>query len=303
MLLFLGRLFRWFGKKEHLNFIGDILYLKISYFFFMGKKLDLRNPITLNEKLQWLKLYDRKGYYYELVDKYEVKKYVKNIIGEKYVIPTLAIWNSVDDISLKLLPNKFILKCTHDSGSCIVCEDKNKVELNKVKKFLYNRLKYNYFWLGREWAYKNIKPRIIAEKYIEDSENHGLIDYKFYCFNGVVECVLVCLDRSSGSPKFYFFDKNWDLKRYNKLGKNAPQGFSLPKPKNIEEMFKVAETLAKSINVPFIRVDLYNIDGKIFFGELTFYPDSGMDRNRLYETDVYFGNLVDLNIVKGMNNI
>lgn len=297
MLLFLGRVFRWFGKKEYLNFISDSLYLKISYFLFMGKRLNLVRPITLNEKLQWLKLYDKKKYYHKLVDKYEAKKYVEKIIGKEYIIPTLAVWKDIEDVNFDSLPNKFVLKCTHDSGSCIICKNKNEIKLDKVKRFFYEKIKYNYFWLGREWAYKNINPRIIAEEYIDDNENGELVDYKFYCFNGLVDCVLVCLNRSSGKPKFYFFDKQWNLKRYNKLGKSAPKGFSLPKPKNIDSMFKLAEMLAKSVNVPFIRVDLYNIQGKVFFGELTFYPDSGMDRNRLYETDVYFGELVDLHSV------
>lgn len=294
MLLFFGRLFRWLGNKNLLNFINDDLYLKICYYLCMGKPVNFSNPITLNQKINWLKINDRKEEYANLVDKHIAKEYVANVIGSEYIIPTLGVWNSFDEIDFDILPEKFVLKCTHDSGSVIVCSDKNGFNFNFARKKLSKSLMRNYYWFGREWIYKNIKPRIIAERYMEDTETKDLRDYKFYCFGDVVDCVLVCVGRERGNTKFYFFDKNWNLKRYNKLGKEAPADFTLPKPKNIDKMFDIAKELSVASGAPFLRVDLYNVNGKIYFGELTFYPDCGMDRNRLPETDEYFGSLVDL---------
>lgn len=298
---FCGRIFRWLGKKEFLNFFSDEVYLKISYYLFMGNGINFSNPKTLNQKLNWLKLNDRKIEYSYMVDKYLAKEYVAKVIGSDYVIPTLGVWNNVDEIDFESLPNQFVLKCTHDCGSVVVCKEKREISKELIKNKLARCLKRNYFWLGREWTYKNIKPRIIAEQYIQDTETKDLRDYKFYCFRDVVDSVLVCVDRESGSTKFYFFDKEWNLKRYNKRGKEAPAGFTLPKPDNMDEMFEIAKKLSVASGAPFLRVDLYNVNGKIYFGELTFYPDCGMDRNRLPETDEYFGSLVDLSKVHKLN--
>ena len=291
---FVGRVFRWLGKKECLNFLSDEFYLKISYFLFMGESINFCNPVTLNQKINWLKLYDRKVEYTDMADKYNAKEYVSKIIGDDYIIPTLGVWSSFDDIDFSKLPNQFVLKCTHDYGSTVICKDKRKLIRESVKKRINRCLNRNFFWLGREWTYKNIKPRIIAEQYMQNTETKDLRDYKFYCFRDVVDSVLICVGRESGSTKFYFFDKEWNLKRYNKRGKEAPADFTLPKPENMDEMFEIAKKLSVASGAPFLRVDLYNVNGKIYFGELTFYPDCGMDRNRLPETDEYFGSLVDL---------
>jgi len=294
VIFFFGRVFRWLGKKEFLNFLSDYIYLKMSYFLLMGKNLNLSNPTTLNEKINWLKLNDRKNEYMDMVDKHNAKEYVAKVVGDDYVIPTLGVWNNVDEIDFESLPNQFVLKCTHDCGSAVICKNKGKISKEFIKNKLDRCLKRNYFWMGREWVYKNINPRIIAEQYMQDTETKDLRDYKFYCFRDVVDSVLVCVGRESGSTKFYFFDKKWNLKRYNKRGKEAPAGFTLPKPDNMDEMFEIAKKLSVASGAPFLRVDLYNVNGKIYFGELTFYPDCGMDRNRLPETDEYFGSLVDL---------
>ena len=260
----------------------------------MGKKLNIENPETLNEKIQWMKLFFRCPEYSKLVDKITAKKYVASTIGEKYVIPTLGIWNKFDDIDFNELPDKFVLKCNHDSGSCVICEDKRKLNISNIRKFFSNRLNHNYYWAAREWFYKEIKPKIIAELYMEDEKTKELRDYKFYCFNGKVNCVLICLARKSGKPQFYFFDRKWNLKRYNLAGKNASNNFTIQKPDNIDEMFALAEKLADKIKIPFVRIDLYNVNSNIYFSEFTFYPDSGMDRHRLPEIDKYFGSLFDV---------
>lgn len=297
MRLFIGRMIKWLGKNNLLNFICDKFYIKMLYYLFMGKCINFESPTTLNEKIQWSKLYDRNPLYTVLTDKIKVKEFVAMTIGGQYVIPLIGIFERFEYVKYNELPQQFVIKCNHDSGSCIVCKDKKIFDINYAKKKINKHLNINYFYSGREWAYKNINPKIIIEEYIEDSYSKDLKDYKFYCFGDVVDCVLVCVGRNNGKPKFYFFDREWNLKRYNKLGKQAPDDFTLPKPENIDEMFEIARTLSVASGAPFLRVDLYNVNGKIYFGELTLYPDCGMDRNRLPETDEYFGSLVDLSKV------
>lgn len=414
----------------------------------MGYALDFENPKTFNEKLQWLKLHDHNPLYTTMVDKYAVKEYVAEKIGAQYIIPTLGVWDHFDEIEFDKLPDQFVLKCTHDSGSIVVVTDKGKIDKDVAKEKLENGLRHNYYYAGYEWPYKNVPPRIIAEKFMVDESgvelkdykvfnfdgipkaiqvdydrftnhkrniydaewkyidmsieyptdanhqiakpknlekmlelagklsegiphartdfyvindeiyfgeitfyhgaglehfmpekydavfgewiklpdvsrgdifigdgfylwlhtgepvvskqncansqlaNHGLIDYKFHCFNGYVDSVMLCLDRGTSDTKFYFFDREWRLKRYNVRGQKAPENFTIPKPPNMEEMFSIAETLAEDF--PFVRVDLYSIAGQTYFGELTFYPQSGFDSNLLRTTDEYWGDLIDL---------
>lgn len=293
-----GKMVEPLGKMGLLNWVPDEQYLKLLFQGQMGRKLDLENPKTFNEKLQWLKLYDRKPIYQMFVDKYEVKKYIADKIGERYVIPTLGVWDSFDQIPKEKLPDQFVLKCTHDSGGIVIVKDKKAFDWQSAKDKLNYSLKKNFYYETREWPYKHVRPRIIAEAYMEDSflGNHELTDYKFYCFNGYVDCVMICYDRASGDTKFYFFDQNWTLKRINQRGKNAPEGFTLPKPQCIDEMFDIAAELSKGI--PFLRVDLYQCNEQVYFGELTLYPQGGLDPNYLPETNRYFGDLIDLSIVQ-----
>jgi hypothetical protein len=286
------RLISVLGARGYLNWMPDALYLKIVFPMYTGYKLDLRNPKTFNEKLQWLKLYDRNPAYTQMVDKYGVREYIAKKIGEEYLIPLLGVWERFEDIDFSQLPDQFVLKPTHDSGSVVICKDKSKLDISAAQKKINKSLKRNFYYMGREWPYKNVKPRIIAEKYMAD-ESGELKDYKFYCFNGVVDCVMVCFDRKTGDTKYYFFDNSWNLKRINKRGKEAPENFTLTKPKYIDKMFSLAETL--STEIPYVRVDLYELNSKIYFGELTFYPSSGFDPNYLKETDEYFGNLINFN--------
>lgn len=277
---------------ENLNFLfPDKLYLQLLFRCKMGYKLNLKNPKSFSEKLQWLKLYNRNPLYTTLVDKYAVKQWVSDKIGSQYIVPTLGVWGKFDDIDFDKLPNQFVLKCTHDSGGLIICKDKSKLDLSAARKKIEKSLKKNFYYVGREWPYKSVPPRIIAEKYMED-ETGGFVDYKFFCFNGVVDCVMVCLDRHLNDTKFYFFDEKWQLKRLNKRGIAAPEGFTIRKPACIDEMFRIAAQLSQGI--PFVRVDLYECFGKVYFGEMTFFPDSGFDPNLLPETDSYFGKLIDL---------
>lgn len=291
-----------FGINEYIlhlyDRLGDKDYLKLKYRKLMHKELDLENPRVFNEKLQWLKLYNRNEKYTDLVDKYKVREYISQVLGEEYLIPLIGVYNDVKKIDFNKLPNQFVLKCNHNSGKgMIICRDKQNLDIKKTRKELKKGLKDNYYLLGREWPYKNVKRKIICEQFMQDNDNLiGLTDYKFFCFDGYVDCVMVCIDRHLKDTKFYFFDKNWNLKRINKRGLEAPNDFTLPKPKNIEKMFEIASKL--STGIPFVRVDLYDCNGKIYFGELTFYPDSGFDSNLLPETDEYFGKLIKLDKIK-----
>ena len=273
--------------------VPDKLYLRWLFRLYMGYKLNLKNPQTFSEKLQWLKLYDRKPEYTQMVDKYEVKKYVAGIIGEEHIIPTLGVWNSFDEIDFDALPNQFVLKTTHGGGNTgvVICKDKAIFNRDEAKAKLQRSLKQNIYRTLREWPYMNVKSRIIAEQYIVDSKGE-LNDFKFSCYDGNVTDVMICMERSIGDTKFYFFDKNWQLLRYNKRGLAAPEGFTVPKPENMDLMFRLASELSKGI--PYLRVDLYNVDGKIYFGETTFFPQSGMDANLLPETDLLFGSRIKL---------
>ena len=266
------------------------LYLKIRYYLEMGKPLHLDNPKTMNEKLQWLKLYNRKPEYTQMVDKVLAKKYAAGLIGEKYIVPTLGVWNHFDEIDFNQLPNQFVLKTNHSGGSTgvVICKDKDSFDKTAARKKLEQSLKHDVSRTSVEWPYRNIERKILAETYLGDN----LVDYKFYCFNGDADVVMNCIERETGHPKFYFFDKNWNLRRLNKRGKEAPEDFTLPKPNGMDEMFEVASKLSEGR--PYARVDLYNINGEIYFGEITFFPASGFDRNRLPEADLYFGEKIIL---------
>ena len=244
------------------------LYLIILYYLKMDKSLHLDNPKTMNEKLQWLKLYNRKPEYTQMVDKVLAKKYAADIIGEEHIVPTLGVWNHFDEIDFDQLPNQFVLKTNHGGGSLgvVICKDKNTFNKVSAKKKLEKSLKTDLSRLYVEWPYRNIERKIMAETYLGDN----LTDYKFYCFDGEADVVLNCIERNTGHPKFYFFDKEWNLRRLNKRGKEAPEGFTLPKPEGMDEMFDVAAKLSEGL--PYARIDLYNIEGKIYFGEKIILP-------------------------------
>lgn len=281
----LSQVLRHFGRV-----IPDKLYLKLLFYVEMGYSLPLKKPTTFNEKLQWLKLYNRKSEYTDIVDKVKVKSIVARKIGKEYIIPTIAIWKTPEDIGLSEVPSSFVLKTNHGGGniSVFLIEDKELEDWKSIHQRLRKAMKSSIYDQFREWPYKNVKKSIFAEK----SLGKNIDDYKFFCFDGYVDCVMICSERNSGDTRFYFFNRNWELLRYNIRGKEAPENFTLPKPQNIEKMFEIASILSKGI--PFVRVDLYNIEGRIYFGEMTFFPASGFDKNLLPETDRYFGDLINL---------
>jgi len=259
--------------KKISSFIPDELYLKLRYFYHFHKLLNLKNPQTFNEKLQWLKLYDCRSEYTMMVDKYAVKKYVAEKIGAEYIIPNLGVWDSPKEIDFGKLPNQFVLKCTHDSGSIVICKDKQKFDFNKARAKLDKRFKRNLYYYGREWPYKNVKPRVIAEKYMEDTATHELRDYKIHCFHGEPKVILVCQDRYTDTGLTEdFYSVNWehlDVKR----PKHPNAKVKMEPPKELDLMLDLSRKLSKDI--PFLRTDFYIINHQVYFSELTFYPASG----------------------------
>ena len=274
--------------KYFFRFIPDEIYVKAYFRLKVKRKLNLKRPETLNEKLQWMKFNYRKPFFSLVSDKYADRKYIQEKVGEQYLIPLIGRYEKFDDINFEELPNQFIIKCNHDSGGYYICRDKSKLDIKAAKKKINSHLKKNFYYIGREWQYKNIKPCIVVEKLMLDENNELPSDYKITCFNGKVDNIMVCKDRfSKGGVKFYFFDKKWNFLRYNYGDEELPKEFSLKKPQNLEEMIDVAEKLAKDFI--YARIDLYEIKGKIYFGEITLSPNSGFDTDITYNTDKIFG--------------
>ena len=274
--------------------IPDRIYLQIVYFRHFKKFIDFDNPKTFNEKIQWLKLNYRKEEYTNLVDKYRVKQYITKLIGEEYVIPTLGVWNNVDDIDFKSLPEKFVLKCNNDSGGIVICKNKKDFDEVKAKSFLKERLKNNGYWYGREWPYKNVKPCIIAEKYMEDSISKDLKDYKFFCFNGSMEFFDIDIDRFIEHRSNY--DRNGNFLPFGKTYCPPDYTKKIEMPKNLDKMIELAETI--SHNTVLSRIDFYEIDGQVYFGEITFYPGSGFSPFTDEKWDYKLGDMIDLPNIK-----
>ena len=285
------------------RWIPDKLYLRLQYYFYMGKKLDLRNPKTFTEKIQWLKLYNRKKEYHQLVDKYEVKGVVAPIIGEDHVIPTLGVWDSFDEIDFSKLPDKFVLKTTQGSHSSLICRNKCDFDKGKAEKLFKVWLRTSPYDKFREWVYKGIKPRILAEQYLELEEGEDLVDYKFYCFAGEPLYCQVIKDRTT-QETIDFFDRDWIHQEFFGLQSKITQSkitqskitqskITIARPINYDKMLEIAGKLSKG--VPFLRVDLYNLEGKIYFGELTFYPAAGLGYFTPEEWNLRLGDLIKLN--------
>lgn len=285
------RIFFTLGHYGLLRWMPDETYLKIAYRIRMKKKLNIETPKTYNEKVQWLKLHDRKPEYTMMVDKHEVKQFVAGKIGAEYIIPTLGVWDCFDQIDFDALPDQFVLKCTHDSGGLAICRDKSKFNKKAAKKKIERCLKHNFFDTCREWPYKNVKPRIIAEQYMEDGQSKELRDYKFFAFDGAVKALFIATNRfGRGETCFDFYDMDFNHLDFTNGHPNA----STPpaKPACFEKMRELAEILSKGI--PQVRVDFYEVNGAVYFGEMTFAHWSGMEPFRPEEWDEIFGSWIKL---------
>ena len=267
-------------------------YLKVKYRYKTGKELNLDNPTTFNEKMQWLKIHDRNPEYIKMVDKYEVKKYVSDMIGEEYIIPTLGVYDKFDEINFEKLPNQFVIKCTHDSGGIVICKDKTQLDIKATKNKINECLKKNYYYNAREWVYKDIKPRIIVEKYMEDESKKELKDYKFFCFNGEAKYIQVDFDRFT-NHKRNIYDTNWNLTDIQILYPRH-ENIKIDRPQKLELMLELAGKLARGKK--FVRVDFYSIIQNVYFGELTFYPGAGMEKFTPEKYDKLWGDLLVLPI-------
>lgn len=258
-------------RRGLLNCLSDKLYLKMIYRARMGKKLNLSSPKTYTEKLQWLKLFNRRPEYTMMVDKYEVRNYVASTIGEEYLFDLLGVWDNVDDIDFARLPKQFVLKCTHDSGGVVVCKDKNFFCIEEAVEKLNRAIRTDYYLSHREWPYKNVTRRIIAEKYMVDESGNQLKDYKFFCFNGEPKVLFVATDRNVDT-RFDFYDM--DFQHLDLINGHENSDCHITKPLAFEHMIDVARKLSKGI--PHVRVDLYDINGRVYFGEMTFFHWSGL---------------------------
>ena len=286
----MNQIFIKLWQRGLLNWLPDKSFLKLMYHIRTDKKLNLKQPKTYNEKLQWLKLYDRKTEYTNMVDKYEVKKYVADIIGEEHIISTLGIWDKFDDIKFDSLPEQFVLKCTHDSGGLVICRDKQKLDLDLTREKIEKSLRTNYYKHGREWPYKNVKPRIIAEKYMVDESGTELKDYKVMCFNGEPKLIQIHKGRFVDHTQD-FYDINWNFINVSQGCKNSTE--LMPKPAFLDEMLSLSKEL--SAGIPHVRVDWYYVNGQLYFGELTFFDASGFDDFEPDEYNEILGSWITLN--------
>ena len=286
-----GRIVGALGSRGLLNWMPDRAYLSLVFRLNLGYWPDFDGPKTFNEKLNWLKLYDRKPEYSRMVDKYEARGYIAEKIGEEYLIPLVGgPWESFEEIDFDALPEQFVLKTTHDSGGVVICRDKAKLDTEAARKKLTWHLRRKYFWGKREWPYKNVKPRIIAEKYMEDGGNVNLPVYKIMCFNGKPKIFQTIQNDKTPEESIDYFDADWNLLNMRQSFPNSEN--PMERPETISEMQMLAEKL--SVGHAFLRTDFYNINGKIYFSEITFYSDAGFAKFEPGDWDEILGSWIEL---------
>jgi len=275
--------------------LSDKKFVELSWLLKTGKELDLKHPQTLNEKLQWLKVFDHRKDYFKMADKYEAKMFVGDIIGDGHIIPTIAIYDKPSDISWEELPDSFVLKCTHDSGGLVICRDKKTLNKEETEKSLKKCLRTKFYYKSREWCYKGIKPRIICEKLMSDSnQTASLTDYKFFCFNGEPKFLYISTGLENHSTaSISFADMNGNRMPFHRSDFKEIAD-PLPFPNHFNEMKTIAGKLARAVGNSFIRVDLYEIDNTVYFSELTFYPNGGFIPFEPKEWDSELGKMLKI---------
>lgn len=282
-------LFMWLMKMS--PFIPTRYYLKLQFLLLMWYRLNLKKPCTFNEKLQRLKLYDKNPKYVKMVDKYSAKEYVSDIIWKEHIIPTLWVRNSFDDIDFNKLPDQFVLKCTHDCWSVVICKNKKTFDKNMAKRILQSALNHNYYYNYKEWVYKDIQPRIIAEKYMVDEQGIALKDYKVFCFNGEPKVIMVDIDRfSNHKANMYDLDRNFLPLEFHWL--SSDKNYHIKKPKILNKILESAKDLSN--NIPHVRVDFYVLNEKFYFWELTFYHGAWITKFYPHEWDLKFWSWIKL---------
>ncbi len=288
------KLIKLLYRKPFVYILPDKLHLKLMYRFRMKRRLDFSNLRTFNEKMQWIKLYDRNPVYSMMADKIEARKYIEKKIGAEYLIPLIGTYDSADEIDFSKLPGQFAIKCNHDSKSAFICTDKKNTDIEAVRTSLNKKLERNYHYYFREWAYKNIKRRIICEKYMIDRETNELRDYRFYCFNGEPKLISVDFDKST-VYKRNSYTADWEFIDVRIKHPNAPDR-NIQKPDQLDKLIELSRVLA--FGITFLRVDFYLVDGKIYSGELTFYPAGGYTKYIPDEFDLTMGSMLDLPVSK-----
>ena len=289
--------YRIYGRvlRELSPYLSDKLYLKLLFRHRVGYSLNLDNPQTYNEKMCWLKVYDHNSLYTLLADKYEVKRFVADTIGEEYIVKCYGVWDSPEKIDYDILPNSFVIKGTHDSSGAIICRDKSTFDINTVSEKYKKIFRINYYWKGREWPYKNIQPRIIVDRFLDDNtaenSNISLRDYKFWCFNGVPKYMYCTVKDKNIYENFYDMDFNPVMWINHGFPRHIPE---FTKPKNFEKMVELAGILSKKCGAAFVRVDFFNVEGKIYFGEFTFYDWGGLRPFASKDIDLKLGQLIKL---------
>lgn len=273
--------------------LPDKLFIRWQYRLYIGRSVNLKNPKAFNEKIQWLKLYNKKKIFITLVDKFEVRDFIKKKIGEQYLIPLIGVWDTYDEIDLNALPEQFVMKCTHDSGGLVICKNKSLLDHLKMEEKIKACLAKNYFWVGREWPYKHVKPRIIVEKYMADKidgvNSESLLDYKFMCFHGKVRCIFTCTDRDT-QLKVTFFTRNWSKLPFERHYPRDEK--EIKPPVNLKKMIELSEKICEEI--AFARIDFYEISGEIYFGEITLYPGCGLEEFSPPKWDYVLGSWLNL---------
>tara|TARA_R110002072_G_scaffold41085_10_gene115868 strand:- start:9120 stop:9974 length:855 start_codon:yes stop_codon:yes gene_type:complete len=271
-------------------FLPQDVYVKINYEYYSGRKLDYNNPVTFNDKIQWLKVFYHREILHQLVDKYAVRDYVKEKVGSQYLNELYAVYNKPAEVDFEKLPNQFVLKGVHGFHLNLIVKDKNKLNLKKTNYLLNKWMLKDHYRNGKEWAYKNVKPRIIAEKYLEEFGKDVVNDYKFFCFNGKPKFIQIDMERGTEDLRCYY-DLDWKKLPFTTEKNKFFEG-ELQMPEHFNEMIDVAQKLSKDF--PFVRVDLYNINGKILFGEMTFYPTDGRKKYIPNEYNKIIGDYLEL---------
>lgn len=284
-------LFYLLGLKGFFKSMDDEKYLKRMYKSKFKMPLDLEHPKAYTAKLQWLKLHDRKDIYTTYADKVAVRDYIADKLGEEYLVPVFAVYEKVDDIEWDALPERFVLKCSHGSGCNIICPDKSKLDVENAKMKLSAWMRDSWYWFGREWIYRNIKPQIVCEHFIENSQGDTPNDYKFLCFNGVPKLMQLHMNRHKTNYTMDYYDMDWNKTDISKRGTATSNDKAL-KPENFEKMKELAGILAE--DTFFSRIDFYDVDGKIYFGEITFFPTSGFSPFDNYDDDLEMGSYIHL---------
>lgn len=281
--------------------VPDSLYVRIKYFYHFHSWPDLSNPKTFNEKIQWLKLHDRRSEYTLMVDKFEAKRYVEKIVGSEYIIPTYGVWDNYEDIHFDKLPDQFVIKCTHDCGGQSICRSKKTFDYRAAKVKIESSLKNNYYWQEREWPYKNVKPRVLIEKYLEESSSEGasvkgLTDYKFFCFSGTPQLLYISRGlENHATAEISFFDLEGKRLLFARSD-YKPFSIDVKLPSNYKEMLETAEKIAKAVNNQFVRVDLYSVNNHVYFSEITLHPCGGLLPFCPESADYEVGNYLKLEI-------